>query len=90
MTRAKLMVTAGVLTCLLNGLALADCKSAVEQYNFTVGEIETHIRRYAHCLAERRGQEDCSSAFRRLHTAQSNFELVVSKLQDHCPPAQRF
>jgi hypothetical protein len=62
----------------------ADCSSAVSQYNSVVGDIDSYLRRYARCVGDSRGMDDCSSEFRRLRSAQSDFEDAVSRYGSEC------
>lgn len=51
--------------------------------NDVVGEIE-RIRRYSRCLSNSNGHDDCSSEFRRLKNAQSDFESAVADYENEC------
>ena len=70
--------------CLSTGHAYADCNLAVSSYNSAISDIETRLRRYTQCLASSQGTDDCSSEFRRLRSAQSDFESAVSDYQLNC------
>jgi len=65
-------------------LAAWDCNSAVDEYNSALGEIESYVRRYVNCVNSSRGYDDCSSEFRRLRNAQSDFESAVSNYGACC------
>lgn len=68
----------------LSGSALADCNLAVTNYNSAISDINTGIRRYTSCLSVSNGQDDCSSEFRRIRSAQSDFESAVSEYAGYC------
>lgn len=60
------------------------CQSAVDSYNAALDEISTRLRRYGSCVSDSQGEDDCSSEFRRLRSAQSDFEYAVSAYQSDC------
>ena len=60
------------------------CDSAVDTYNSAISDVSTRIRRYGQCVSGSQGNDDCSSEFRRLRTAQSDFESAVSEYQNYC------
>lgn len=63
---------------------VADCEYAVDQYNTVIDDLDTRIRRYSSCLSSSQGRDDCSSEFRRLRSAQSDFESAVYQVQSDC------
>ena len=65
-------------------VARADCDDAVRSYNSAISDIESHLKRYTNCLSSSRGSDDCSSEFRRLRSAQSDYESAVSSYQSYC------
>jgi hypothetical protein len=50
--------------CFGTSKAHADCSCAVSSYNSKLSDIESHLKRYARCVAARNGADDCSSEFR--------------------------
>jgi hypothetical protein len=64
--------------------ASVDCNAAVSRYNSALSDIDSYVRRYSRCVADSRGTDDCSSEFRRLRSAQSDFEDAVSDYQREC------
>ena len=81
----------GVIACIVpiacSDLALAQssrCRDAVDQYNSAISEVSNRLRRYSTCVADSKGSDDCSSEFRRLRSAQSDFETAVSTYQSDC------
>lgn len=73
--------------CIAPGGALAgvsECKNAAETVDTSISEISSTLRRYSTCVSDSQGQDDCSSEFRRLKSAQSDFEFAVSSYQSEC------
>jgi hypothetical protein len=67
--------------------AVADqdgCNDAVTQYNSSVDEISSTLRRYTNCVGGSQGRDDCSSEFRRVRNAQGEFESAVSQFTSEC------
>src|SRR5882724_13685987 len=64
--------------------AREDCSDATNTYNSAISEVSDTLRRYTRCLSSSNGHDDCSSEFRRLKNAQSDFESAVSKYQREC------
>lgn len=62
----------------------SDCQDAITQYNSSISDISAAVRRYTNCLSASNGHDDCSSEFRRLKSAQSDFEDAVSKYGLEC------
>jgi hypothetical protein len=61
-----------------------DCQSAVDAYNSATQDISSYSRRYLNCVSGSAGRDDCSSEFRRLKSAQSDFETAVSDHHQYC------
>lgn len=64
--------------------SFADCSDAVSTYNSVISDISGYLRRYTSCLSNSNGHDDCSSEFRRLRSAQSDFESAVSGYEREC------
>ena len=62
----------------------SECEDAISQYNSAISDISTTLRRYTNCVSSSNGRDDCSSEFRRLKSAQSDFEDAVSKYGSEC------
>lgn len=62
----------------------SDCQDAISEYNSAVSDISTTLRRYTNCVSSSNGHDDCSSEFRRLKSAQGDFESAVSKYAMEC------
>jgi hypothetical protein len=80
----KVIVLGFSLLILLVLPAVADCESAVSEYNSSISDISSYLRRYSRCVADSRGNDDCSSEFRRLRSAHDDFENAVSRYQSEC------
>jgi hypothetical protein len=61
-----------------------ECQEAISEYNSAVSDISTTLRRYTNCVSSSNGHDDCSSEFRRLRSAQDDFENAVSKYGLEC------
>ncbi len=73
--------TIAMLTCFAGSAAANECSDAVDAYNSATSEISGYLRRYVGCVENSQGTDDCSSEFRRLRNAQSDFETAVSNYQ---------
>ena len=62
----------------------AECEDAVASYNSAIEDISNTMKRYSRCVSESQGHDDCSSAFRRLKSSQSDFETAVSNYGSEC------
>jgi hypothetical protein len=62
----------------------SDCDDAISTYNSAISDVSDAIRRYSRCLSGSSGRDDCSSEFRRLKNAQSDFETSVSRYGREC------
>jgi hypothetical protein len=80
----KVIVLAFSLLILLVLPAVADCDWAVSEYNSAISDIDSYLRRYSRCVANSRGNDDCSSEFRRLRSAQDDFKNAISRYQSEC------
>ena len=78
------MFLALFVTLVTVGVAVAQCEDAVDSYNGAVSEIEYQLGRYTRCLSNSAGEDDCNSEFRRLRSAQDDFESAVSSYRDEC------
>jgi hypothetical protein len=61
-----------------------DCRQAVDQYNYAIDNVSSTLDRYANCVSGSRGQDDCSSEFRRLKSAHSDFESHIYQIRNDC------
>lgn len=62
----------------------SECRDAVDDYNSAVDDVSSALRYYANCVSGSEGQDDCSSEFYRLSSAQDDFESAVSDYQSDC------
>jgi hypothetical protein len=84
MRNACIFLIATLFTFGVAKAAWAACDGAVSSYNSALSDIESALKRYANCVSSSRGSDDCSSEFRRLRSAQSDFESAVSEYQSEC------
>ncbi|GEP08037.1 hypothetical protein MOX02_60750 [Methylobacterium oxalidis] len=64
--------------------ALADCSHAISTYNLAISDVSSRLKRYASCVSDSQGKDECSLEFGRLRSAQGDFELAVSGVQTNC------
>jgi hypothetical protein len=84
MTKCARTVLGLALVLVLGTSAMADCGDAVDRYNSAISDVSYALRRYANCVSDSRGQDDCYSEFRRLKSAQDDFESAVSSYKLEC------
>jgi hypothetical protein len=84
MRKRAVILTVTLFTVSAVKPAWADCDDAVSSYNSALSDIKTALKRYASCVSYSKGSDDCSSEFRRLRSAQSDFERAVSDYQTYC------
>lgn len=77
-----------ILACSGSAVASSDyaCDSAISSYNTALESIGSTNRRYISCVSNSRGSDDCSFEFRRLKSAQWDFEMAVSSYGTSCKP----
>jgi hypothetical protein len=61
-----------------------ECRDAIDRYKSAVDDISQALKRYASCVQDSNGRDDCSSEFRRLRNAQNDFESAVSSYESEC------
>jgi hypothetical protein len=61
-----------------------ECREAIDQYKMAIDDISPVLKRYAGCVSDSRGHDDRSSEFRRLRSAQDDFESAVSSYESEC------
>jgi hypothetical protein len=64
--------------------ATEECNDAISTYNSALSDVSDAVRRYTRCLSSSAGHDDCSSEFRKLKNAQSDFEAAVSEHESEC------
>lgn len=88
MRRASALVIAvGLLATLGLSRATAgteDCRNAIDAYDSAKGGIADALKKYADCVADSDGGDDCDSEFSNLKDAQDDFESAVSDYQSDC------
>ena len=75
---------AAVLSVLPTHAATANCSDATDTYNSAISDVSDALKRYSRCLSSSNGHDACSSEFRRLKNAQSDFESAVSEYESEC------
>lgn len=85
----KVIGAIALTTVLLAGVsATADpeaCRGAVRIFKSARGSVGDYLRRYASCVSQSNGHDDCSREFSGLRSAQDNFESAVSDFDRDCP-----
>jgi hypothetical protein len=56
----------------------------VERYNTAIQDIADRMKRYSRCLSDSAGNDDCSSEFRKLKSAQDDYECAVNEYRSEC------
>ena len=86
MVKKSMLLLIGSATALIVSPLKAgyDCASYVSDYKTAVNEIDYASRRYIRCIEGSAGTDDCSSEFRRLKNAQSDFESAISGISSYC------
>ena len=65
--------------------ASAECAEARDHYLSAVDGVREYLGRYVQCVTTSNGLEDCSSEFRRLSNAHTEFEKSVEEFRADCP-----
>jgi hypothetical protein len=78
------LCAAVVLSVLPTHAATAECSDAASTYNSAISDVSDALKRYTRCLSSSNGHDDCSSEFRKLKNAQSDFESAVSEYESEC------
>ena len=85
----KVVGAVALTIVLLAGVsAMADreaCRGAILTFKSAKGSVGDYLRRYASCVSQSNGHDDCSREFSGLRSAQDNFELAVSDFDRDCP-----
>lgn len=82
--KIQTVLMALAVACAPIDASFADCSDAVSTYNSVISDVSSYLRRYTNCLSNSNGHDDCSSEFRRLRSAQSDFESAVSNYEREC------
>lgn len=61
-----------------------DCESSINEIKSSRTDISYGLKRYVNCMTNSDGTDDCSTEFRRLKSAQDDYEGAVSGLQIYC------
>jgi len=79
------IVVAVFLLLSSGGGASAECAEARDHYLSAVDGVREYLGRYVQCITTSNGLEDCSSEFRRLSNAHTEFEKSVEEFRADCP-----
>jgi hypothetical protein len=82
--RRALLIVLSLALCISSNVARASCNEATDTYNSAISDLSDTLRRYSRCLSNSNGHDDCSSEFRKLKNAQSDFETAVSQYESEC------
>lgn len=80
------LIVAATLALGLSGptKASSECSDVIDSYNSAVDDISVDLKRYAICVDDSRGTDDCSVEFSSLKMAQDDFEDAVSRYESEC------
>jgi hypothetical protein len=78
--RCQFLVALGLLLACSTG-ASAECAEARDHYLSAVDGVREYLGRYVQCVTTSNGLEDCSSEFRRLSNAHTEFEKAVEEFR---------
>lgn len=60
------------------------CSDSIQRYNEALSAVSYALNRYSRCVSESQGRDDCWTEFRRLKSAQDDFESAVSEIESYC------
>jgi hypothetical protein len=61
-----------------------ECADAVNDYNAVLPRLNDATQRFNTCIADSKGMDDCSAAFRRLRAAHDEFSSAVAVYVKQC------
>lgn len=64
--------------------ASSECRDALERAQSAASEVASYSRRLSSCVEDGDHRDDCSSEFRRVRNAHSDYESAVSEVQSYC------
>src|SRR5260221_8654194 len=70
--------------CLASNVAQANCSDAIDTIESAISNLSNALQGYSRCLSDSNGHDACSSEFRSLTKAQSEFESAVSEYGQEC------
>jgi len=62
-----------------------ECQGALDTYNAAISDVASAKEDYDNCTSSNDGEDDCSSEFEGLKSAQDDLESAVSDYQANCP-----
>lgn len=60
------------------------CQTAYQELSQEQSNLAGYLKRYVNCLSATDGTDDCSFEFRRVKSAQYDFETAVSNYKINC------
>jgi hypothetical protein len=61
-----------------------DCQDALDQAESNASDLADYSRRLRNCAEAKDFSDDCSSEYRRVKNAASDYEFAVSSVQSNC------
>jgi len=61
-----------------------ECQDAIDSFHSSRGDVFDSLKKYASCVSDSDGSDDCSTEFQNLSNDQDDFESAVSSYQSDC------
>jgi hypothetical protein len=61
-----------------------ECRDALDRAESAASDLEHYTKRLGTCAANRDFDDDCSTEYRRVRNAHSDYESAVSDVQSYC------
>ncbi len=61
-----------------------ECSDASNRYILVVRDVEAAMQRFANCISNSRGRDDCSREVSGLRSTQDDFQSAVSRYRREC------
>ena len=61
-----------------------ECQDAIDSFHSSRGDIFDSLKKYASCVSDSDGTDDCDTEFHNLSNDQDDFEDAVSDYQSDC------
>ncbi len=84
MVHRLILVAALVLGSVPLPANAGDCGDAKDAYDQAVSDVNAALIRYARCVRDSGGEDDCTAEFGRLKNAQAELEDAVSNIESAC------
>lgn len=82
--KQEVIIIHGRISSRSSGGASAECRDATSQAESAASELADYARRLRNCAEARDFQDDCSTEFRRVRNAYSDYEDAVSTVASNC------